>query len=122
MTTLDALYEGLTRSPNDWELRAVLADWFEENGRQDVADCLHWMVRHHKRPYHSDRGTYHWFNIERVTTASDPESDIPEPVYRKLTGKEGQEMVFRDYDDLRSADEDFYAGWNEARRQGWSSE
>jgi hypothetical protein len=120
MTTLDTLYEGLARSADDWELRAVLADWFEEAGRQDVADCLRWMVKHRKRPYRSTSGAYHWFNVERVTTASDPASDIPAVVYRLMRGEEGLEMVFRDYDTLKLADEDFYAAWREAQRQGWS--
>jgi hypothetical protein len=120
MTTLDTLYEGLIRSPNDWELRAVLADWFEEAGQQSVADCLRWMVKHHKRPYRSTSGTYHWFNVERVTTASDPESDIPQPVYWHMSGQEGLETVFRDYADLKSADEDFYAAWQQARLGGWA--
>jgi hypothetical protein len=120
MTTLDTLYEGLTRTPEDWQLRTVLADWYEDVGQQDVADCLRWMAMHRKRPYRSGSGTYHWFNVERVTTAADPESDIPEAVYRRLRGREGLELVFRDYDNLKSADEDFYSAWREARRHGWA--
>jgi hypothetical protein len=37
-----------------------------------------------------------------------------------MQGREGLERTFRDYDDLRSADEDFYAAWREARRDGWA--
>jgi hypothetical protein len=122
MTTPDSLYEGLTRAPNDWQLRAVLADWYEEAGQQHVADCLRWMVEHRKRPYRSTSGTYHWFNADRVTLASDPESDIPEAVYLQMQGGEGLETIFRDYGDLRSADEDFYRAWHQARQQGWSSD
>jgi hypothetical protein len=120
MTTLDTLYEGLVRSPDDWQLRTVLADWYEEAGQQEVADCLRWMVAQHKRPYKATSGTYHWFNMETATTGADPESDIPGPVYHKMQGREGLERTFRDYDDLRSADEDFYAAWREARQDGWA--
>ena len=120
MTTLDTLYEGLTQTPDDWQLRNVLADWYEEAGQQDVADCLRWMVQTHKRPYRSTSGAYHWFHAERVTTASDPESDLPESVYRNMSGPEGLERVFRNYDSLKAADEDFYGAWREARRSGWA--
>jgi hypothetical protein len=121
MTTLHTLYEGLALSPNDWQTRAVLADWYEEAGQQAVADCLRWMIRRHKRPYPSAAGSFYWFNLERTTTETDPESDIPEPVYRRLReGREEMELVFRGYDTLQAAEEDFHRAWGEARRQGWN--
>ena len=79
------------------------------------------MADNHKRPYHSTSGKFHWFNAEQAITLGDPDSDIPEPVYAILTGREGLKMVFRDYDTLRAADEDFYAAWAEARRRGWGN-
>jgi uncharacterized protein (TIGR02996 family) len=120
MTSLDLLYEGLRQSPDDWQAREVLADWFEEAGQQANADCVRWMVRHRKRPYRSTDGEYHWFNAERVATESDPESDLPEPLYLLLQGREGLEKVFRDYASLRLAEEDFYRALNEALRRGWA--
>jgi uncharacterized protein (TIGR02996 family) len=119
MTTLETLYAGLDQSPDDWEARAVLADWFEEAGRQAVADAVRWMVARRKRPYRSTSGAYHWFNAGRVTTASDPESDLPDAVYQLLQGKEGLELIFRDYDNLRQAEEDFYIAWQKAVNRGW---
>jgi uncharacterized protein (TIGR02996 family) len=119
MTTLDQLYASLDQSPDDWEVRSVLGDWLEEAGRQADADAVRWMVERRKRPYRSTTGAYHWFNAARVTTASDPESDVPEVVYQGMQGAEGLESVFRDYDNLRQADEDFYAAWRKAREQGW---
>jgi hypothetical protein len=121
MTPLDTLYEVLHQAANDWQAREILADWFEEAAQQACADCVRWMVKQHKRPYRSITGTYHWFNAQRVTTASDPESNIPEAIYRHLQGKEGLAMFFRDYPSLRQAEEDFYRAWQQAREQGWSS-
>jgi hypothetical protein len=127
MTTLDTLYESLAQCPNerpDWQARSILGDWYEEAGQQHAADCIRWMIRQKKRPYRSTTGTYHWFNAERGTTnpPQDPESDIPEAVYSKMQGREGLEKVFRDYDTLRAADEDFHAGWHKAREQGWTDD
>lgn len=122
MSTPDSLYELLSRSPDDWEARAVLADWFEEAGRQPESDSLRWMIRTRKRPYRSLTGTWHWFNDELSSTGTDPESDIPEAIYRRMSGREGLDSVFRDYGDLRQAEEDFYAGWERARQAGWRNE
>jgi hypothetical protein len=122
MTTLDMLYQELDQSPDDWLLRAILADWFEEAGQQCCADAVRWMVRAHKRPYHSTSDTYHWFNADRVTTTSDPDSDIPDAIYQLLQGREGLEQIFRDYDTLRQAEEDFYTAWQQAASDGWTGE
>jgi uncharacterized protein (TIGR02996 family) len=118
MTTLEALYEALSCSPDDWQARQILADWFEEAGQQAHADSVRWMVRHRKRPYRSLSGTYHWFNADRVTTAGDPESNLPEAIYALMHGSEGLETIIRDYDSLREADEDFYAAWRLAGERG----
>jgi uncharacterized protein (TIGR02996 family) len=122
MTTLDQLYQHLAGDPNDWATRGVLADWYEEAGQPAAAACLRWMIRRRKRPYPSDSGTFHWFNAPRTTVAKDPESDIPEPVYQMLAQTAGLEDVFRTYNTLRAAEEDFHAAWRQAREKGWSDD
>jgi hypothetical protein len=119
MTTPDALYESLVHAQNDWQARSVLADWYEEAGQQHVADAIRWMVLAKKRPYRASDGRYHWFNAGRLTNDTDPESDLPEPVYLALKGTEGLKMNFRNYDSLRAADEDFHQAWQAAREEGW---
>lgn len=121
MTVLDQLYKALSEAPDDWATRSILADWFEDAGQPHTAQSVRWMVDHHKRPYKSMRETFHWFNAERVTTDTDPASDIPEAVYLHLRGKEGIRMVFRDYANLREADEDFQSAWRLARDGGWDA-
>ena len=120
MTTPDALYESLVHAQNDWQARSVLADWYEEAGQQDAADAIRWLVRHRKRPFRGSNGTYHWFNEGRKTNDTDPESDLPEPLYLALAGKEGVPQSFRDYDTLRAAHEDFHRAWRAARDNGWA--
>jgi uncharacterized protein (TIGR02996 family) len=56
MTPLDGFDEHLTSQANDWDARAILADWFEEQGSPAVADCLHWMVRRRKRSCRGRQG------------------------------------------------------------------
>jgi hypothetical protein len=122
MTDLESLYETLSRAPNDWETRGILADWYEDAGQQAVAEALRWMVRERKRPYSAQGRSYHWFNAVRVSTDSDSESDLPEPLYLQLTAREGLGTVFRDYTSLREAEEDFYRAFGEARRLGWTGD
>jgi uncharacterized protein (TIGR02996 family) len=119
VSTLEAMFLALAQSPDDWLLRAALADWFEEAGRQPVADCVRWMVRHRKRPYRSRDGHFHWFDAPRTPTLIDPESDIPEEVYRYLTGVAETYVPYRTYESLRAAEEDFHAAWLRARSRGW---
>jgi hypothetical protein len=76
------------------------------------------MVKQRKRPYRSTSGTYSWFNSQRVKTPSDPESDLPEAVYVLMQGREGLHLIYRDYDSLREAEEDFYAAWSLAGERG----
>src|SRR5262249_40592049 len=111
MTTLDQLYQSLSAHPDDWATRGIPAHRYGEEAQHATAACLRWMIQHRKRPYPSTRGTFHWFNAPRVTTDNDPESDIPEPVYRLLSEPGGLEHIFRTYTTLRAADEDFYAAW-----------
>lgn len=122
MTTLDTLYESLAQAQNDWQSRSVLGDWYEEAGQQHAAAAIRWMVRVKKRPYRASDGRYHWFNAGRATNDTDPESDLPEPVYVALKGAEGLAMNFRNYDTLRAADEDFHQAWRAAREKGWEDD
>ena len=47
---------------------------------------------------------------------------IPDAVYGLLQGREGLEWIFRDYDNLREAEEDFYTAWRKALARGWTGE
>ena len=122
MTLPMQFVEGLARAPGDWDLRAVFADWCEENAEADVAACLRWMVRHEKRPYHgsSDRAT--WFNADTIGQGlGDPESDIPAAIFTLLEG--GTALAnHKAYATVPQAEEAFYHAWHAAREKGWSPE
>ena len=119
MATLESLYEQLTDKPEDWALRNVLADWYEEQGQQAAADSLRWTVRRRKRPYHGSSSIFTWFNADAIGPGlGDPESDLPGALYKHLQG--GTESAHhKSYKSLRAAEEAFQAAWSSARGGGW---
>jgi hypothetical protein len=122
MSTLEAFFADLERDPQDWPLRGVLADWYEDNGRPELAECLRWMIRKRKRPHHRVKGTYVWFNADanQDLSGDDPESDLPGAVYKRVAG--GLEQGgHKSFPSLRAAEESFQAAWLAARRQGWKA-
>jgi hypothetical protein len=120
MSILDQFLEDMARAPEDWNLRGVVADWAEDNQRPDLAECLRWMVRAHKRPYHGASGGATWFNAETVAEGlGDPESDIPAVLFKLL--EDGKEVAnHKSFPSLRAAEEAFQAAWAAARTRGWS--
>src|SRR5262249_16172742 len=82
---LETFYEDLNKKPEDWSLRGVVADWYEDNGQLEGATAQRWMVQNHKRPYHGSSGTFTWFNLDSIDPGlGDPESDIPGGIYQHL--------------------------------------
>ena len=46
----------------NWELRGILADLLEEQGRQQESDFQRWLVKMKKSPeYHSGRNRWDWY-------------------------------------------------------------
>jgi uncharacterized protein (TIGR02996 family) len=123
MSVLEQLVGDLEAAPEDWKLRGVLADWFEDNGRPERAECLRWMVRQHKRPYGGYRlgklAVACWFNADTISAGlGDPESDIPGTLFLLLEG--GKAVAnHRSFPSLRQAEEALQAAWVRARAQGW---
>lgn len=119
MSILDQLLNDLGQTPDDWKLRGVLADWFEDNSRPEESACVRWMIRHQKRPYHGSSSGATWFNADTVADGlGDPESDIPGSVFELLEGGKSvaNHMTFPN---VRAAEEAFIAGWTRARKKGW---
>jgi hypothetical protein len=103
---LETFYEDLNKNPEDWSLRAVVADWYEDNGQLEGAVAQRWMVENRKRPYHGSSGTFTWFNLDSIDPGlGDPESDIPGAIYQHLTGQETANH--KTYDKLLEAETDF---------------
>jgi hypothetical protein len=122
MSILDQLLKDLSGAPDDWSLRGVIADWAEDNNRPQLAECLRWMIRQHKRPYHGSSGGGTWFNEDTIAEGlGDPESDIPGEVFTRLEG--GNEVAnHKTFPTLRAAEESFQEAWEKARADGWKPE
>jgi uncharacterized protein (TIGR02996 family) len=119
MSMLEVFFADLTRNPEDWTMRGVFADWHEDNGRPAQAECLRWMIRRRKRPYHGSSKVYTWFNADTIDPdLGDPESDLPGPVYKLLGGGE-ESANHKSFRTLQAAEEAFQAAWVAAREQGW---
>ena len=107
MIELEAMEGAMLYRPGlkpDWLPRLAAADWYEENGRPDMAACLRWQVAHKKRPLGNSE--WSWYNAAYVCTGTDPESDLPDEVFRALPGVEHDRWNYRkDYATLRQADE-----------------
>src|SRR5262249_61345683 len=122
MNPLESFREGLVQTPEDWDLRRVVADWCEDNGHAGRADCLRWMSRLKKRPYRGSSGVASWFNADTIDTGlGDPESDIPGAIYVLLEG--GTESAnHKTFPTARAAEESFHTAFAAARSKGWRPE
>lgn len=119
MSILVPFLEDLGRTPEDWILRSVLADWCEDNQQLELASCLRWMIKHHKRPYHASTGRATWFNADTISSGlGDPESDLPGVLFQHL---ESEWVVanHKAYASSSEAELAFQAAWMKARAGGW---
>jgi hypothetical protein len=120
MSIFHQLLADVSAAPEDWKLREVLADWYEDNSQPLGAECLRWMVQHQKRPYVGSAQRATWFNADTISTGlGDPMSDIPGPVYDRLEGAK-QVANHKTFKSSRDAEEAFHKAWAEARQGGWA--
>jgi uncharacterized protein (TIGR02996 family) len=119
MSIRDQLLQDIADHPDDWSLRAIAADWAEDHGETNLAECLRWMIRHRKRPYRSARNLACWFDADRIDPGlGDPESDIPGQLFELLPFGE-QQANHRIFINVRQAEEALYRAWHLARQSGW---
>lgn len=118
-TALHPLLEDLYANPDDWGLRSIVADWYEDSGRLKEAEALRWMVSNKKRPYHtmSNRNDAAWFGPMFPGHGVDPESDIPEELSVHLRNGQGSPGEYR-YNGTKQAEEAFVAAWIEWDSKG----
>lgn len=87
MKESDKLLEAVCETPEDWELRLVLADAYEEEGNLDYANCQRWMSVNRKRARISigeNHTTFDWWYTKQEYNARTNFSYIPEGLFRLL--------------------------------------
>jgi len=120
MSMLNQFLKDLGQAPDDWKLRSIVADWCEDNQETQRAECLRWMIKHKKRPYPSSAGKATWFNADKISPGlGDPESDIPEGLFKHLDGG-NQAANHRTYGNFPESEEAIQQAWVKARAGGWS--
>jgi hypothetical protein len=125
VTTLDALFVALERTPDDWVARAALADCYEEAGLETTAACLRWMIARRLRPSLSFSGGAYWFNSKFDHLKHfDRDAFLPPLLFGALR-KGVPAYSFADggrfYQSPRDAEEDLFAAFAAAVAEGtWS--
>jgi uncharacterized protein (TIGR02996 family) len=113
----EAFEAALDRRPSDWELRSVIADWFEENSDAVAANCMRWQVREHKRPernrFYEPEGKWGWWVLfpDPWTTEVPMERELPEPLWKKLPPKIDSFTGFRVYPTRAAAEYALRVAW-----------
>ncbi len=112
-TVKEQLFADLYANPNDWRMRNVVFDWYEDNGCPDEAACLTWMLENRKRPYSSGTDSVaSWFNGGKIQSdLGDGESDLPEEVYNLLENYSSTRANHRTYASVQAAEEAFVIAW-----------
>lgn len=124
MTTTDCerLFEQVCATPEDWDLRRVLADIFEDEGRQDEADCLRWMAENRKRARYVGGKEFIWYEDRPEPGRIDPNSDAPMPILSAMAiGNThiGDVAWKREYLSRRDSELAVLAAWPVAVAAGW---
>ncbi len=123
MDMFDKFVEDMNEDSDNWKLRSVIADWFEDNNQLAKAECFRWSVLNNKRPCRNGgskpAATYAWFNKDTISAGmTDPESDIPGKLYDCLPGK--STANHKSYDTLREAEEALIEAYKLAVAKGWN--
>lgn len=118
---IENLLASLEKHPADWELRRVIADWYEENGELTESFCFRWTADNEKRPYSFEgKPDFVWFNADGISPEianADTGSDIPKVVFNLL--KNGEEIAnHKGYASFADAEKELHLALLEAKKQG----
>lgn len=96
----------------------IAADWYEDNGNTVASEGLRWRFNNNKRPYLT-KSLAMWFNEDAVQglDLGDPESDLPQAVYRLLLGHTVSNHKV--YQSAEQAEQDFVEAWVKAVSEGF---
>jgi uncharacterized protein (TIGR02996 family) len=125
---LSAFYLALEDVPDDRLTLLALADWYEEEGGPDAADCLRWTVRNAVWPFRYSVNSglsvssavwhdgWFWWSVDEPfhgrDWGHDPHCLLPAAVWQKLRHTFNYDpAVFKEYPTRRSAYEALIEAW-----------
>ena len=125
---LSAFYLVLEDHPDDWVTLLALADWYEERGEPDAADCLRWAARNGASPfcYHVNSNLkfsapvwhdgWFWWAVDEPYHGRDWGHDascrLPQALWAKLRHTFNYNpAVFKEYPTRRAAYEALIDAW-----------
>jgi uncharacterized protein (TIGR02996 family) len=127
---LSAFYDALDQTPEEDRVTLLaLADWYEEQGEPEAAECLRWTVRQGLSPfcYQRDGGgvtvssdAWHdgwfWWSVDEPSQTSDwghdPACRLPRALWQKLRHTFNYDpAVFKEYRTRRAAYEALLEAW-----------
>jgi uncharacterized protein (TIGR02996 family) len=118
----EALLSALDADRGDVVSQAALADWFDEQGDAQAAECLRWVVRNRRRPGHypaqDTYGSYFWELQEPAPLLNDPPAQLPEALWNAVGDNDEPHPVgsFKSYGSPQAAYRALVAGWKRLGR------
>lgn len=114
----------ICESPQDWHLRLVAADWYEEHGDQDRADCLRWMARYRKCAVGSNDNepSFAWYDQARHSWPG-WSSELPALLWQAIAAESHIPLIGwhrKCFPDRRATEEALYQAWPVAIANGFN--
>ncbi len=114
---IKSLLEKLYENTLDTIQRMVVADWYEENGQQEYADCHRWIARHKRHPFQKliTNNRYWWF----INDAEKAPNLLPNRLLTRLKKIQSINYLYSEnYESIREEEEDLLYAWTKAAKQG----
>jgi uncharacterized protein (TIGR02996 family) len=127
-TNANALYLALDEAPGDTFTTMALADWYEEHGNLDAAECLRWSIARKRWPFRYTKSgglsvssdAWHsgwlWWALDDRNYGRNwghpPECRLPVALWTRLPHDfTYTPAVFKEYKTRREAYEALFAAW-----------
>lgn len=116
---IDSLLTQVCENPEDWDLRRVLADAYEDNGDLEAADCSHWTADNKKRALKI--ALYNWYGSCRKIGRDDPGSDLPVELFHCLPIIDGEHLpgTVMKYNTRLDSEKALLTAWRICTSQDW---
>lgn len=106
---LDGLHLALNGNPDDFTLRLIMSDLYEEAGDELTAKAIRWQVKNKKRPL-GGGWQWTWYDDSEASRV-DRNSNLPKNLYSELYGGRFRFPWTLDYPTRCQAEEALWRAW-----------